>query len=37
MISDAVVPESTDDGETISVDAERGIVFDGDVLQSTPR
>ncbi|ERH06709.1 MAG: pyruvate kinase [Halonotius sp. J07HN4] len=37
MISDAVVPESIDDGATISIDAERGIVFDGDVLQSTPR
>ncbi|TQQ82101.1 pyruvate kinase [Halonotius roseus] len=37
MISDATVPDSIDDGETISIDAERGIVFDGDVLRSTPR
>lgn len=37
MISDASIPDSIADGETISVDAERGIVFDGDVLQSTPR
>jgi len=37
MLSDATVPESIADGETISIDAERGIIFDGDVLQSTPR
>jgi len=37
MLSDASVPDSIADGETISVDAERGIVFDGDVLQSAPR
>ena len=37
MLSDATVPDSIADGETISVDAERGIVFDGDVLQSAPR
>jgi len=37
MLSDATVPDSIADGETISIDAERGIVFDGDVLQSTSR
>ena len=36
MLSSATIPEELDDGETISVDAERGIVFEGDVRR-TPR
>ena len=36
MLSSATIPEEIDDGETISVDAERGIVFEGDVRR-TPR
>jgi len=36
MLSGAVIPETTADGETLSVDAERGVVFEGDVRR-TPR
>ena len=36
MLSSATIPEEIDDGETISLDAERGIVFEGDVRR-TPR
>jgi pyruvate kinase len=37
MISGATIPDSIDDGATISIDAERGIVFDGDVIGSRSR
>ena len=36
MLSGAVIPEDIDDGETLSIDAERGVVFEGNVLR-TPR
>ena len=36
MLSGAVIPEDIENGATLSIDAERGIVFDGDVLR-TPR
>jgi len=36
MLSGAVIPEDIETGATLSIDAERGIVFDGDVLR-TPR
>ena len=36
MLSSATIPEEIEDGETISLDAERGIVFEGDVRR-TPR
>jgi len=36
MLSGAVIPDDIDDGATLSIDAERGVVFDGDVLR-TPR
>ena len=36
MISGAVLEESVADGETLSIDAERGVVFEGNVLR-TPR
>jgi len=36
MISGAVIPEDIADGETLSIDAERGVVFEGNVLR-TPR
>ncbi|MEA1932696.1 MAG: pyruvate kinase [Euryarchaeota archaeon] len=36
MLSGAVIPEGIDDGATLSIDAERGVVFDGNVLR-TPR
>ncbi|MFD1642104.1 pyruvate kinase [Halohasta litorea] len=36
MLSGAVIPEEIDDGATLSIDAERGVVFDGNVLR-TPR
>ncbi len=34
MVSDVSIPDSVEDGRTVSVDAERGIVFDGNVLRS---
>ena len=34
MVSGVSIPEDIESGRTISVDAERGIVFDGDVLRS---
>ena len=36
MVSDAALSDSVDDGETVSIDAERGVVFTGNVLR-TPR
>jgi pyruvate kinase len=36
MLSGAVIPDDIDDGATLSIDAERGVVFDCDVLR-TPR
>ncbi len=36
MVSGASVPEEIADGETLSIDAERGVVFEGNVLR-TPR
>jgi len=36
MVSDAALGDSVDDGETVSIDAERGVVFTGNVLR-TPR
>jgi len=37
MLSSAPIPERIEDGETISLDAERGIVFEGDVRRSPRR
>ena len=34
MVSGVSIPADIEDGRTISVDAERGIVFDGNVLRS---
>ncbi|MFW6321892.1 MAG: pyruvate kinase, partial [Halohasta sp.] len=36
MLSGASIPDDIADGDTLSIDAERGIVFDGNVLR-TPR
>jgi pyruvate kinase len=36
MLSGAVVPDDIEDGQTLSIDAERGVVFEGNVLR-TPR
>ena len=36
MVSGATVPDTVDDGQTLSIDAERGVVFEGNVLR-TPR
>jgi pyruvate kinase len=36
MVSGAVVPDRIEDGQTLSIDAERGVVFEGNVLR-TPR
>ena len=36
MVSGATVPDNIADGEVLSIDAERGVVFEGNVLR-TPR
>jgi len=36
MVSGATVPDNIADGEMLSIDAERGVVFEGNVLR-TPR
>lgn len=37
MLSGAVVPTDIEDGQMLSIDAERGIVFDGNVLRTAKR
>ena len=37
MINDVSLPEAIDDGDRVSIDAERGILFAGDVIQETGR
>ena len=34
MVSGAGLPESVADGTTVTVDGERGVVYDGDVLRA---
>ena len=34
MVSGAALPESVADGTTVTVDGERGVVYDGDVLRA---
>jgi len=33
MVSDATLPAEVDDGDTVTVDAERGVVYEGDVVR----
>jgi len=37
MLSGAVIPDDIEDGQLLSIDAERGIVFDGNVLRTAKR
>ncbi len=37
MLSGVTIPETVADGQTLSIDAERGIVFEGNVLRSGTR
>jgi pyruvate kinase len=32
MVSGATLPESVADGDVVTIDGERGIVYDGDVI-----
>ena len=37
MLSGSVIPNDIEDGQLLSIDAERGIVFDGNVLRTAKR
>ena len=37
MLSGAAIPDDIEDGQLLSIDAERGIVFDGNVLRTAKR
>jgi len=37
MVSGARLPESVTDGTVVTVDGERGVVYDGDVIAATQK